>query len=455
MAWIEQTSTHSWRVRYRRPTGTYSTITGFTDKTTARNYASDLDTDRRRGTWIDPAASHTALAAWVEQWLPSLDVEIRTEENYRAYLRNHIQPRWSHVALGDITALDVTTWLKQLRVHYAASTVRTIRSVFSMLLDDAVEQRLIPVSPMHHHRRRGRRRDHAHSRAEKVFAMPEHVLRIAEHATELGGASAGLLVVTAAWTGCRWGELTGLQRDHVDLTGGVIVSDPDYGALHESGAHGLWLGPPKTPASARTITLPPFLVDLLREHLATTDTQFVFTTRGGCPIRRSTFDRRVLRPAVDGDPRRGLPAVRPGLTFHGLRHSHKTWLIAEHIPEITQARRLGHHLPTGSSRSTATSHPRSNATCSTPSNGATAMPGGLAGRKTPDLGTAGQASTHTTQLPRSAPPSHHARNHSRRSSPRHDHRLDHPLRTRLRSGIAPRMCTRTMSHHTETGSSIA
>jgi hypothetical protein len=133
MAWIEQTGTHSWRVRYRRPTGPYATIAGFTDKTTARNYASDLDTDRRRGTWIDPAAGHTALAAWVEQWLPSLDVEIRTEENYRAYLRNHILPRWGLVALGDITALDVTTWLKQLRVHYAASTVRTIRSVFSML----------------------------------------------------------------------------------------------------------------------------------------------------------------------------------------------------------------------------------------------------------------------------------------------------------------------------------
>lgn len=81
MAWIEQTGTHSWRVRHRQPTGHYTTITGFTgftDKTTARNYAHDLETDRRRGTWIDPAASHTTLAAWVEQWLPSLDVEIRT-----------------------------------------------------------------------------------------------------------------------------------------------------------------------------------------------------------------------------------------------------------------------------------------------------------------------------------------------------------------------------------------
>jgi integrase len=455
MAWIEQTGTCSWRVRYRRPTGSYATITGFTDKTTARNYASDLETDRRRGTWIDPAAGHTALATWVEQWLPSLDVEIRTEENYRAYLRNHILPRWGHITLGDITALDVTTWLKQLRVHYAASTVRTIRTMFSMLLDDAVEQRLIPLSPMHHHRRRGRRRDHTPSRAEKVFAMPEHVLRIAEHATELGGSSAGLLVITAAWTGCRWGELTGLQSDHIDLARGVIVIDPDHGALHESGAHGLWLGPSKTPASARTITLPPFLIDLLREHLATTHTQFVFTTRTGCPIRRSTFDRRVLRPAVDGDPQRGLPPVRPGLTFHGLRHSHKTWLIAEHIPEIAQARRLGHHL--------------ANRLVEVYSHVAPEIERHLLdtlerryrhARRThrpqdtrPRNRRSGKPAHHTA--PRSAPPSHHARNQPRRSSPCHDQRLDHPFRTRLCSGIAPRMCAHTMGRHTETGSSIA
>src|SRR5438045_1690533 len=31
-------------------------------------------------------------------------------------------------------------------------------------------------------------------------------------------------------------------------------------------------------------------------------------------------------------------------TMAGLRHSHKTWLIADGIPEIAQARRLGHHL---------------------------------------------------------------------------------------------------------------
>ena len=154
-------------------------------------------------------------------------------------------------------------------------------------------------------------------------------------------------MITAAWTGCRWGELAGLQRNRLRLephrNRGELVIDPATGALHESG-HRLWLGPPKTPASARTVTLPPFLVALLREHLAATPNQFVFTSPLGCRLRRSTFDRRVLRPAVDGDLRKGAHPIRPGRTFHGLRHSHKTWLIADGIPEIAQARRLGHHL---------------------------------------------------------------------------------------------------------------
>ena len=39
-----------------------------------------------------------------------------------------------------------------------------------------------------------------------------------------------------------------------------------------------------------------------------------------------------------------LAPVKPGLTFHGLRHGHKTWMIADGVPAVAQARRLGHIL---------------------------------------------------------------------------------------------------------------
>jgi len=115
------------------------------------------------------------------------------------------------------------------------------------------------------------------------------------------------------------------------------------------GNHRLWRGPPKTPASARTITLPPFLIALLRDHLGGHDGEFVFASPRRCCLHRSDFDLRVFRPAVGGNfhrPDTAVPIepVRQGLTFHGLRHSHKTWMIADSIPEIAQARRLGHRL---------------------------------------------------------------------------------------------------------------
>lgn len=153
-------------------------------------------------------------------------METRTDENYRAYLRNHILPRWGAVALGSISALEVTAWVNDLRQRYAASTVAGIVTVFSMMLDDAIDEHLIAVNSVHR-RLRGRRRDNAPSRNERVWTMPDHVLRIADQARALGGPSAALLIITAAWTVCRWGELAGLQRHRVNVRRRTITIDPD------------------------------------------------------------------------------------------------------------------------------------------------------------------------------------------------------------------------------------
>jgi hypothetical protein len=94
-----------------------------------------------------------------------------------------------------------------------------------MMLDDAVDERLIPTNPV----RRHRRRDHASTPIERVWTMPDHVIRIAEQATMRGGPSTGLLVITAAWTGCRWGELAGLNATTSTSTAVFSPSTPTQG----------------------------------------------------------------------------------------------------------------------------------------------------------------------------------------------------------------------------------
>jgi integrase len=85
-----------------------------------------------------------------------------------------------------------------------------------------------------------------------------------------------VLIVTAAYTGMRFGELAGLTRSHVHLDQALIHISAGTGALHEIGGN-RWLGPPKTKSAVRDIRLPPFLVD-------------------GLDIER------VWRPACDGHP---------------------------------------------------------------------------------------------------------------------------------------------------------
>jgi hypothetical protein len=73
---------------------------------------------------------------------------------------------------------------------------------------------------------------------------------------------------------------------------------------------------------------------------------------------RLRLDGRIIahKTAADhcpgsGDPPAGdvplacwLP-VKDGLTPHGLRHSHKTWMAEDGIPEILAEQRLGHQVP--------------------------------------------------------------------------------------------------------------
>jgi hypothetical protein len=135
------------------------------------------------------------------------------------------------------------------------------------------------------------------------------------------------------------------QIQYSSPTGNALITvDPDKGALHEIGGR-LELGPPKTPASARPIHLPKFLVQLLTEHAARQHHDHVFTGPRDGLLRRANFRDRIWQPAVAGNKKRGWAPIQASLTFHGLRHTHKTWLNEDHADKALQHQRLGHRMP--------------------------------------------------------------------------------------------------------------
>jgi integrase len=371
MAWVEKHG-RTWRVRYWNDDNTAGSIPGFTSEQDARDHAATINDQRTPATAppqfltpppasappvpasapaVTPAPSPVpvpsalTLAGWMGDWWQTIDVGDNTLFGYQGLARNHLLSRWGSTELTAITSADVAAWTRELSQRYRPATVTAIRKLLAMVLSDAVDNQLLAVNPVRP-QRRGRGR--TQPQPEKAWATEHQVLTIASRILTLAGPNQALLIITAAYTGMRWGELAGLRRDRCHLTGDRprLTIDAETGSLHEVNGQ-LEYGTPKTLSSVRTVTLPPFLAALLKAELQRTRSDVVFRTVRDKHLRRSTFQRRIWAPAVHGTTRPDSTIwreINPALTFHSLRHSHKTWLIEDGVPDVAQARRLGHRM---------------------------------------------------------------------------------------------------------------
>lgn len=333
MAWVEKRG-DGFRVRYRLDDGTIFTENRFATRNEADNRAADVESDQRRRQFTDPRLAQTTIDEWIRTWSEAHLVSDTTWAVYDSHLRNHILPRWSGAALGDIQRMQVKGWVnKTLRKSLGDKTIKDVIVLFSMILGEAVDEGYIGANPCR------KLRITFNDGPERPHASPDEIDAIAARMAP----DDGLMTITAAYTGMRWGELAGLQwiRTYLDDNPRIEI-DPEFGALHEISGK-LELGPPKTPASARPVHLPPFLTDLLAQHRERNpDARFVFTGADGGLRRRSNFRQRVWLPALTGNEKLGWGPIQPGMHFHDLRHTHKTWLIEDRVDRVVQLQRLGH-----------------------------------------------------------------------------------------------------------------
>jgi integrase len=332
MAWIEQRGTR-FRVRCRTESGTVATDSSHPTFNAADIRRMQVDLDQATGTYLDPALGRITLAAWADLWQETYDAGPARRAASASHLRNHILPRLGRVPLARIDRHMIKMFTKHLKTQLADSSTVSVMSLLSQIMREAVADRRISHNPCQGVKVATGRRP------ERPWATPDQIDRIIHR---IDRYEHRILILTAAYTGMRWGELTGLHRDRLDLAAGIIHIDAETGALHEVGGR-LFLGPPKTADSARPVHLPPFLTHLLGDIVRGHSHPTVFTGERGGYLRRSNFSTRVWRPAVNGDPNH--PPIIEGMHFHDLRHTHKTWMIEDDIPEIVQAKRLGHRLP--------------------------------------------------------------------------------------------------------------
>jgi integrase len=154
------------------------------------------------------------------------------------------------------------------------------------------------------------------------------------------------VVVIGLATGMRRGEMLALRWSDVDWDAGKIRVER---SLEDTRA-GLAFKEPKTKAGRRSISIPPSIVAELRDHWRRQQEQ-----RLAFGLGRASNDDLVF-PRPDGSP---WPPDRlsstwtktvatlnlPKVTFHALRHTHVSQLIAARLDVVTVSHRIGHSNP--------------------------------------------------------------------------------------------------------------
>jgi integrase len=149
------------------------------------------------------------------------------------------------------------------------------------------------------------------------------------------------LVYTAALAGLRAGELSGLERRHIDLIHRIITVEQQAQVVV---GQGRVLGPPKSEAGRRRVAIPGELAYILERHLATyvgpSPDAVVFTGDKGAPITTQHWSKK-FREAADA-------SGAEGLHFHDLRHLAGTLAAATGASTRELMARLGHSSPRAS-----------------------------------------------------------------------------------------------------------
>lgn len=308
--------------------------------TAARAALAAEHTKRAKGERVaaDPRLNFNSAA---DAWWDARVLKLRpaTQVVYKAALK-HLRESFGRARLTHITADDVARYITRkqaegLKGWTLKSHMTTLSAVFTYAGRHLGTSAQNPVRLLD----RVERPNNDDQKAKRILDGDD-LARL------LGAVDASyrLIFELAAETGCRLGETLGLVWENIDLDEQTVAFTHQLDRAGER-------VPLKTKGSQRILEVTPVLVAKLRKqkvsNVRTGDHDLVFVTRSGRGHDHRNIGGRVLAKAAK---RAGLEAVKdasgkvvqPAPTFHDLRHSHASALIAQGWDIAEVSGRLGH-----------------------------------------------------------------------------------------------------------------
>ena len=326
---------------------------GFARESDADSELSRLKAEKTEGLLVRP--NPTTFGEFMREWFrehAEHNCEPKTVERYRQ-LAGYVLPQLESVALQDLSALMLERLYNQLRksggqrkrrrrrgeqaqpAPLSAKTVQHIAGLVHGALEKAVRWKLLRMNPA----------DAVEIKApERKEARALDAVQTDWYLDAARGHWLHPILVTAAATGCRRGELLALRW--ADLTLGTAPPVVSISRSLEQTRTGLRIKAPKN-GKTRALALPAISVEALAAHRQQqeeyrrqfgpdyrADLNLVFATPEGDYLKPDTVTAAACLLAR----KVGLK----GIGLHSLRHSHGSQLLAAGASLPTVSKRLGH-----------------------------------------------------------------------------------------------------------------
>jgi integrase len=347
---ITRRGARSWRLKFEATERDPATGKRKTRYVTVRGTKKDAQRELIRllgeienGTAVDP--TRITVAEYLRGWLDTDEgLSPKTLERYRQLAEQQIIPHLGATLLQKLRPAQIHDWHAALLKGGGAEgrplsprTVGHAHRVLHRALERALRIEIVA-------------RNVAHViRPPAVDAAEVEILAADQIADVLGALAEHWLYPIASLalaTGMRRGELCALAWNALDLDVGAVRVER---SLEETAA-GLRIKSPKTRSGRRTISLPASVIETLRAHRRRQMEHRLAIGLGRPSADDLVFARADASPHppdnLSRDWRRTVLSLQlPRVSFHALRHSHVSALIAAGLDVVTISRRIGHANP--------------------------------------------------------------------------------------------------------------
>lgn len=333
---IDRLPSGRWRVRIEDPVSQRRVSVGsFKTKGEAEAAFAAAVVNQQRGGWVTPENGRVTLDHYAPRWLATRltsrgePLRPRVRELYDGYLDHHILPALGDVGMARLSTATIRRWHADLLTGgLGPSTVAKCYRLLRAILNTAVEDGHLSANP-------------CSIRGAGVEPCDERRIATVDEVYALADAVSPRLrafVLLAAFGGLRRGELFGLTRRDINLLHRTLEVRAQR---QESKSGATIVGPPKSAAGRRRLSLPAEIVPAIEDHLAqwveAGPDALVFVGERGAPLRPGVWQREWVRARTK--------VGRPDLHLHDLRHVAGTLAAATGASTKELMRRLGHATP--------------------------------------------------------------------------------------------------------------